>query len=117
MPFKSKEQRLAYQRAWLSKHRSENPELHVNKHRHRRRAAFLFLKKFKESKPCSDCGISYPYFVMQFDHIGVGKKANVAAMASGGYSEKAMLEEISKCELVCANCHAIRTFERKSGIK
>jgi hypothetical protein len=29
-----------------------------------------------------------------------------------GRSRREILDEIAKCQLVCANCHAIRTFER-----
>ena len=27
------------------------------------------VRELKESTPCSDCGIKYPYYVMDFDHI------------------------------------------------
>jgi hypothetical protein len=29
-----------------------------------------------------------------------------------GFKRETILEEISNCELVCANCHAVRTFNR-----
>ena len=32
--------------------------------------------------------------------------------AKGNYSKKKVLNEIKKCELVCANCHRARTFKR-----
>lgn len=35
-------------------------------------------------------------------------------MAQLGYSIKRISEEIKKCEIVCANCHAIRTHERRN---
>ncbi len=64
--------------------------------------------------PCVDCGGSFPPWCMQFDHIdGAGvKRANVSLLVAQGYSEAAMVEEIAKCELVCANCHANRTYQR-----
>lgn len=48
---------------------------------------------------------------MDFDHRpGTEKVRNVAAMR--GCSLKRLLEEIKKCDLVCANCHRLRTFQR-----
>lgn len=71
------------------------------------------LRKAK-SGPCSDCGVEYPYYVMQFDHVRGEKKFNLANHSSGRYtSMKALLEEIAKCEVVCSNCHAVRTWTRQ----
>lgn len=63
--------------------------------------------------PCADCGNKYPYYVMQFDHQD-NKFKNVSAMTT--YSKARLLSEISKCEVVCANCHAERTFKRRNGV-
>jgi predicted HNH restriction endonuclease len=52
---------------------------------------------------------------MQWDHLpGVEKLASVAELY--GYSRDRVLAEIAKCELVCANCHAVRTYRRKREI-
>lgn len=64
----------------------------------------------QKDKPCADCGIKYPYYVMQFDHLG-DKEYTISKMASLGSKTK-IDKEIAKCEVVCANCHAIRTYER-----
>ena len=63
--------------------------------------------------PCADCGGVFPPCVMDFDHVSDDKTRGVAQMMS--HSLEVILEEISKCEIVCANCHAIRTHERKQG--
>jgi len=68
-----------------------------------------------KSKPCTDCKRTYPTYVMEFDHVpGLGKKkSNIAAMAgSRSLTSKSFVEELKKCELVCSNCHRIRTFSR-----
>ena len=62
-----------------------------------------------------DCGIQYPAHVMQFDHVRGEKRYPVSAYSYGNYSLKEMLKEIEKCELVCANCHAERTHQRRQG--
>ena len=65
--------------------------------------------------PCADCGNCYPYYVMQWDHLpGEEKEFTVGDMASRKLSKERLLKEIEKCELVCANCHAMRTFNRQS---
>jgi len=71
-----------------------------------------WYRALKESSPCTDCGNFYPYYVMQYDHIGDDKVRGVADLAGGGYPREMVLAEIAKCELVCANCHAIRTHQR-----
>lgn len=80
----------------------------------RRRRNQDFINAIKTSNPCVDCGIKYSSHIMDFDHID-NKFKNVSAMVNNGYSIKTILEEISKCELVCSNCHRERTHKRKFG--
>ncbi len=69
----------------------------------------------KESSPCSDCGTYFPAVCMDFDHTGTDKVANVARMVSAITPLEKILAEIAKCELVCANCHRLRTARRLSN--
>lgn len=63
-----------------------------------------------KSKPCSDCGNSFDTCCMDFDHrIGTNKKYNLGSMFAHHYSKELIQEELNKCDLVCANCHRIRT--------
>ena len=73
-----------------------------------------FLISLKESSPCLDCNKKYPYYVMDFDHK-YDKKFSIGN-GSFHYSEKELLEEIEKCDLVCANCHRERTHKRRIDI-
>lgn len=67
----------------------------------------LLIQQAKDV-PCNDCGIKYPYYVMDFDHrIPSQKKNNVSNLIN--YSTQVLLNEISKCDVVCANCHRMRT--------
>lgn len=76
------------------------------------RGRTAWLRSLKESRPCSDCGGIFPYQVMQWDHRpGFEKLGDISADFWGRPREE-VLAEIAKCDLVCANCHAIRTFER-----
>jgi hypothetical protein len=67
--------------------------------------------------PCVDCLNSYPPYVMDFDHIEEGTKVmNIAQMISRDFGLKLIMTEIEKCEVVCSNCHRIRTYRRKSNV-
>jgi hypothetical protein len=60
--------------------------------------------------PCMDCGVKYPPFVMDFDHRDPSQKEfSVASLVTSGPLEK-IVKEIEKCDVVCANCHRIRTY-------
>jgi hypothetical protein len=66
--------------------------------------------------PCADCGQSYPYYVMDFDHVRGTKAFNLATAvrkASGNF--KKLFDEIAKCDVVCANCHRERTHQRNAS--
>lgn len=61
--------------------------------------------------PCTDCGGKFPSVAMDFDHVLGMKASGIAEMWSWGREK--VLVELAKCELVCANCHRIRTQTRK----
>ena len=63
--------------------------------------------------PCTDCGIKYAPYVMDFDHVRGIKSYNVSSMVNKGVSVKNIEAEISKCEVVCSNCHRERTYKRR----
>jgi hypothetical protein len=71
-----------------------------------------YVRSLKEKTPCTDCGINYPYYVMDFDHIQ-DKIKNVGRLMKN--SHNTLLKEIAKCEIVCSNCHRERTQKRLIG--
>jgi hypothetical protein len=63
-------------------------------------------------RPCTDCGGRFPHYVMDFDHPDRSvKTGDISQMAASGLSPR-VLAEIEKCDLVCANCHRIRTRQQ-----
>lgn len=67
-----------------------------------------------KDKPCTDCGHTYPHYVMQFDHRDPSnKRMAIATLCRNTVAWKHVEEEIAKCDLVCANCHAVRTWNRR----
>lgn len=65
-----------------------------------------------KDRPCADCEKSYPYYVMDFDHVRGDKKFNLSQATSHRRALKAVEDEIDKCDVVCSNCHRERTFTR-----
>lgn len=97
----------------------ESKRRHYLRHRARyiiradekRRKMADFIREQK-SKPCQDCGIQYPPYIMDFDHrVGSDKSMDVSRMTGCGSWKKLELE-ISKCDVVCSNCHRKRTYDR-----
>ena len=68
------------------------------------------LSEIKEASGCVDSGINN-HIILDFDHLK-DKKYNISRMIHDGFSWAAIKKEISKCEVVCANCHRIRTHDR-----
>lgn len=67
-----------------------------------------FLWGYLEKHPCVDCGETDP-MVLQFDHVRGSKSFNVSNAVSGQYSLNRISEEITKCDIRCANCHVRKT--------
>ncbi|CDX26726.1 Uncharacterized 19.2 kDa protein in cobO 3'region (modular protein) [Mesorhizobium plurifarium] len=81
----------------------------------RRLAKHRYIVDQLKTGPCMDCGSTYPVCVMDFDHRpGVKKGASISQMVGNWKISEAVLRaELAKCDLVCANCHRIRTHSRR----
>jgi hypothetical protein len=89
----------------------------IKKKRQRQSRRRHARKKYEEiivtakSVPCMDCKGEFPFFSMDFDH----RPNEVKCFGIGsGYRASAdrLIAEIAKCDVVCANCHRIRTWNR-----
>lgn len=60
-----------------------------------------------------DCGISYPSYVMDFDHRDPSEKEFGLATSGATYALSRIKLEIEKCDIVCANCHRERTHKQR----
>jgi hypothetical protein len=68
-----------------------------------------YLVEFFREHPCIDCGEIDP-LVLEFDHLG-DKNFNIAH-GLRDRNWQTVLDEIAKCDVVCANCHRRRTALR-----
>lgn len=122
MPLKDQGKRRAYhakymKEVWYPKNRKK----HVGYVRRNKRRVAAYLEQYKRKHSCIDCNFSgkkYPY-VLDFDHTQgkPAKKFNIGSWSRAVLSIEAVMCEIEKCELVCANCHRIRTFSKMSKVK
>lgn len=69
-----------------------------------------YMRQMK-SRPCADCGVQYPYYVMDFDHRE-GEEKSFEMNRVSRVTLSALKREIGKCDVVCANCHRERTYRR-----
>jgi hypothetical protein len=98
-------------RRWLaSRSPAISPRIDGQRARWRHRADLLDQLR---SVSCADCGGRFAQCAMDFDHRDPSTKIkNVTRMINGSIAR--MLAEAAKCDIVCANCHRLRTFERRA---
>jgi hypothetical protein len=89
------------------KNRKVNRAHYMMLHQQRR-----ILMDFLKEEPCVDCGHCFPAECMHFDHVRGIKQFSLSS--STRYSPKKTASELDKCDLVCANCHSIRTRKRRN---
>jgi hypothetical protein len=73
-----------------------------------------YLLTYFETHPCVDCGERDPV-VLEFDHLR--DKSFAIGPALSRRSWQAILDEMEKCEVVCANCHRRRTARRRGSLR
>ena len=114
---KSRDQRDNYCRpcraAYKREHYAAHRDRYISNASRRKRAitaarAAKLIAYFQE-RPCIDCGESDP-LVLEFDHLE--DKSFDIAKGIRDRSWQSVLNEIAKCDVVCANCHRRRTARR-----
>jgi len=69
-----------------------------------------YLQQIKTEKGCAKCGYNEHPAALDFNHLDPSKKSfNIASCAS--LSLNLLDAEIAKCEILCANCHRIHTYD------
>lgn len=112
MPYKDIKKQRESQRRWYEANKSKMIARSTQWKRDQRSKVRAMIKEAK-SQPCADCGISYPSYVMDFDHVRGKKECNVGQMITRAVSVERVEAEMAKCEVVCSNCHRERTWGKK----
>ncbi len=74
----------------------------------------MYLIEFFETNVCVDCGEKDPV-VLEFDHLR--DKSFAIGPQLSRRSWQSILDEMEKCEVVCANCHRRRTARRRGSLR
>lgn len=95
----------------------KNKERELARAKTRRQSIVDKIWKWKCDHRCVDCKFDNPK-ALQFDHLPEFEKSfDISKAPELGYSWNKILAEINKCEVVCANCHSIRTHDRAEWIR
>ncbi|KKK76605.1 hypothetical protein LCGC14_2861970, partial [marine sediment metagenome] len=82
-----------------------------------RRKRQAWLSEIKLAEGCADCGYNEYACALHFDHLPeFDKIASVSTMLAGNRPISVIEDEMAKCEVVCANCHAVRTFITRNTV-
>jgi hypothetical protein len=101
-------QRDYYSKRYYDPNGSERKRLERNREKNKELRREII--RGAKSIPCMDCGVEYPYYVMDFDHRDPKEKRYTVGMMVGqGQPLDQLRQEIAKCDVVCSNCHRIRT--------
>lgn len=119
VPIKDPEERRAYFREYSRKRYADPVKRviiieRVGRANAARRVTFRERIQLIKSQPCADCGGTFDPVCMDFDHLDpTAKEFNISeAAASGNVGWERIEAEIAKCEVVCANCHRLRSKNR-----
>lgn len=98
-----------YFKTWYAKNRTaELARIRVMREERR-----TFIDSIKLGRGCTDCGYCEHAVALDFDHVEGKKVGHIGTLASR-VSMTRLLAEIEKCEVVCANCHRVRTETRRT---
>lgn len=99
------------QRAWYEANRTRHVANVAARGATQMAIVRAYIREAKD-RPCADCSIRYPWYVMDFDHVRGKKVSDISRMVARRATLAAVKAEVAKCEVVCSNCHRARTYER-----
>jgi len=74
-----------------------------------------FISEYKTAIGCEKCGYNVHPVALDLHHIG--EKTNSISQLIYRGSAKAILEELKKCIVLCANCHRIETWAKENDLE
>jgi len=105
MPYKDYQQKLEYLRKWNKKHYANNKATEKERIKKRRAEISEWFQAYKSTLNCIVCAENTSV-CLDFHHLGDEKKDfNISVIALQGWGKKTIVDEISKCIVLCANCH------------
>jgi DNA-binding transcriptional MerR regulator len=74
----------------------------------RKLIARAFILEYLKKNPCNHCG-EVNLMVLEFDHCRGKKDFNISTALHLGFPLDSIRKELEKCQVLCANCHAIKS--------
>lgn len=93
--------REAYKKAWDKRRDEHNRKL---------------IQRWKLTKGCAICGYKKHHVALQLDHIDPHTKHRIKGMNTAlnyKWSKSRIKKELALCQVLCANCHTVRTYDEK----
>ena len=112
MAYKSKEDQAKGSKRHYESNKDKIKKRTKKRNKTQRQKNRDYVNDIKKSSACVDCGESN-YRVLDFDHVSGEKVMCVSDMINRAYCVESIQKEIDKCEIRCANCHRIVTYERR----
>lgn len=101
------------QNVYFKKYYKDKRLKHIQKVKYSKIKNKDWFADLKSKLKCSRCGFDHPAAI-QFHHSDPSKKDfSLSQGVTMGYSRERILEEIAKCEVLCANCHFIEHWKNK----
>jgi len=106
-------------KTFYKNHREKIIAAQYEKNKRTRERNQKFIIAYKKNHPCGDCGKHFHFSCMEFDHQKHrgAKKEAISQLVNNMASLKTLMNEIEKCDLVCACCHRLRTWKRIQAAK
>jgi hypothetical protein len=123
MPYKDKAVGEERSMCYRDNHRVEEKaraNKHYKKHKENRSNIISWLEDKYTGVPCMDCDGVFDWVAMDFDHrpeetksFGLATKGTLVANPE---NIAKIMKEVDKCDLICSNCHRVRTWRvRQNG--
>ena len=100
-----KGERAQKKRESFQSHYDRHPEYHLERKQGRRKEMARWIHSLKIGKACCVCGESHPATLVYHHRSPSEKLFRISGAMSRGMGKEAILREIEKCDILCANCH------------
>lgn len=100
----------ASSREYYALNREKHKKIILERKKKLRGAVQILYCKWLLEHPCVDC-YETNILLLEPDHLR-DKSYNISNMINLCHSWESVLKELDKCEIVCKNCHALRTIDR-----
>lgn len=104
MPYKDKEKKLKWNKKWALRNKAKRREYQRLWNKANRNKIGLWYKEYKRSLKCSRCPETF-FACLEFHHPKKDKTNLISRMVGQGCSIESIKKEMSKCIVLCSNCH------------